>query len=107
MARLWFGVLLLGALAACETGYALDGRVVPEGGVDPTRQLVVLLSVDKEADLGQLLITSSTEGQKPVKVVDFRNAVDFYVDGGDLTGRSASEIIRLEETGPKVIRAVG
>jgi hypothetical protein len=43
------------ALAVCRNRrlrdrYELDGEIVPQAGVDPARQLRVLLSRDREAD---------------------------------------------------------
>jgi len=61
-------------------------------------------------ETGPLLITSANLPEnEPASNVEsawryFQNAVDFYVDGGDLSGRVPSEIIRLKGGRPEVVR---
>jgi L-threonylcarbamoyladenylate synthase len=58
-----------------------------------------------------LLLTSSANlpGQPPASTIEeaqayFGDAVDFYVDGGDLSGRKSSTLIRVEQGRGKVLR---
>src|SRR5579884_3657944 len=57
------------------------------------------------------LITSSanTPGEKPAENIDeareyFKDKVDFYVDGGDLSGRQPSTIIRIIDDAVELVR---
>lgn len=62
------------------------------------------------AHTGPLLTSSANKPGEPgaVNVQEaqayFNGAVDFYVDGGDLSGRPPSTIIRLADSGIEVIR---
>jgi hypothetical protein len=60
MMRALLGIVLIGALAGCEMGYELHGEVVPQAGVDRTRQLLVLMPMERAADLDSLRIDGST-----------------------------------------------
>jgi len=67
--------------------------------------LVQLLHV-----VGPLLTTSANlPGEAPADTIDeaegcFGEAVDFYIDGGDLSGKLPSTLIRLGTNGPEVLR---
>ena len=57
------------------------------------------------------LLTSSANlpGQPPANTVEearvyFGDTVDFYVDGGDLSGRQSSTLIRMKDGVPEVLR---
>ena len=49
---LGFFALSVACGAGCDSGWELEGYVVPEEGVDLSRQVVVLLSTDVELHLG-------------------------------------------------------
>jgi len=69
------------------------------------KNLVKLLNVT-----GPLMTSSANlPGKQPATTITeaksyFDNKVDFYIDGGDLTNRQASTIIRLKKDGFEVIR---
>lgn len=65
---------------------------------------------DLLAQTGPLLTSSANQpGETPAVNIDeakryFANAVDFYQDGGDLTGREASTIIQVVDDTVEVLR---
>jgi tRNA threonylcarbamoyl adenosine modification protein (Sua5/YciO/YrdC/YwlC family) len=69
------------------------------------KDLIVLL--DK---VGPLLTSSANiSGQEPANTVEearnyFKDKVDFYIDGGDLSGRQPSTIVRVVDDAVEVIR---
>lgn len=67
--------------------------------------------IAKLLDITGPLLTSSANhpSQKVADTVNeasdyFGNSVDFYIDGGDYSGAQASTIIRIDETGIKLLR---
>lgn len=60
---------------------------------------------------GPLATSSANKSGMPVAttieeaVQYFGDSVDFYVDGGDLSGRVASKIIKITEAGDQIIRS--
>lgn len=93
--------------------------VIPCPDLDYLHQGVQSLAVRIPADeelrkllqqTGPLLTSSANQpGEPPANTVDeakqyFGNAVDFYEDGGDLSGRQSSTVIRMVDDAVEVLR---
>jgi len=88
-----------------EKTYLLEGLPDIAVRIPSDKKLHLLLQ-----KTGPLLTTSSNEPNKiPAAVIQeaevcFGHKVDFYVDGGDLSGRKPSTIIRIVDDAVEVIR---
>lgn len=82
------------------------------------RSLAVRIPSDENlqellSKVGPLLTTSANEPDMPIAVnlkeaqAYFNDEVDFYVDGGDMSGRSSSAVIRMIDDEVEVIRSGG
>ena len=88
-----------------ELQYLDDGVGTIAVRVPRNQELAALLEVS-----GPLLTSSAnTPGNHPANTVQeaedyFKGRVDFYLDGGDLTGNEASTIIRIVDDSVEVLR---
>ncbi len=87
------------------------GEYLHQGTGRSAFRVVVDGDVKKLLDKTGPLLTSSANlpGQPPANTIEearayFGESVDFYVDGGDLSGRQSSTLIRVVDGIPEVLR---